>query len=185
MNTLTLNVGSYPVSLLTSEHEGEPYIALRPLCEALGMDWKSQHARTAKNPQFHCGDITTVDAQGRNYPMVCLPVRQVGMWLCTINARRVKPEIRDRLIAFQEGLQVVIHEHLTGRLTLERVQQLENAVNQLTTLVNYLVEENEKKDQIIEKLEQRLEATGHVDYIEASCAGRRLAARRKTKRVYN
>jgi len=31
--------------------------------------------------KFHCSDITTVDAQGRNYPMLCMPVEKLPLWL--------------------------------------------------------------------------------------------------------
>lgn len=182
MESLQLNLGSYQLAVAVSKNDNEYLVALRPLCETLGLDWKSQHRRTASNPQFRCGHMTTVDAQGRNYPMVCIPVRQVGMWLCTINANRVSENVRPKLLAFQEQLQIVIHDHLTGRLTLEKLQQMEQVMRGMEQTIAHMYGIIESQAVEIQKLKQ---SSDYHMTLEASCAGRQLAAAKKIKSIVN
>lgn len=174
MQDLVLNVGNYQLSLTTNEHNGEHFIALKPLCETLGLEWKRQQKRTLNNPQFSVGVHKGVNwsADGKQYDMLCIPVCEVGMWLCTINANKINDEARPKLLAFQKHLQVVIHEHLTGCLTLERLQQLEATVAHLAQLVTLIQQENMS-------LKRQLAGAQAYDRVVASCAGKQLAASKK------
>jgi hypothetical protein len=184
VENLQLNLGSYQLALAVSQNDGEHFVALKPLCEALGLEWKRQQKRTLANPQFsvgvHKGGNWSPD--GKSYEMLCIPVRQVGMWLCTINANRVNETSRPMLIAFQEQLQVVIHEHLMGRVTIERFQQLEQSIAHLCALVDAQNARIQAQDAEIHQLKQ---ATGQHMTLEASIAGRQLAAAKKTKNLFH
>jgi hypothetical protein len=177
MENLQLNLGSYQLALAVSQNDGEHFVALKPLCEALGLDWEAQRKRTQRNPQFstpvHMNGSWAQD--GKNRDMLCIPVRQVGMWLCTINANRVSEHVRPKLLAFQEQLQVVIHDHLTGRLTMEKLQQMEQMINHLYALV---------ESQAAEIRQLKLTSGRHMS-VEASCAGKQLAAARYNKKLLN
>lgn len=138
MKELKLHVGSMDIVALVSEMDENAMIALRPFVERLGLDWASQTVKIRKNPQFNCCDMTTVGSDGKQREMLCIPVKQLGMWLCTVNANKVKPEIKDRLIQFQMHLQVVIHEALTGKVSAERIRVLEENLSKAFTLINQL-----------------------------------------------
>ena len=85
------------------EQDGEPFAPVKPICEAIGMDWAAQHAKlTNDEGRWKCLDILTVAADGKQRSMVCLPLRKVAGWLASISAAKVKPEIRDKLIAYQD-----------------------------------------------------------------------------------
>lgn len=100
---------------------------------------------------------------------LCIPVSQVGMWLCTINASRVSEDVRPKLLAFQEHLQIVVHDYLTGRLTSERLQKLEALVMTLVGELEALKQENLT-------LKEKLCASNALDRALVSNAGRQLAA---------
>jgi hypothetical protein len=184
MNNLVLNIGQYQLNLLVSNHGGEDYIALKPLCEALGLSWPRQTKRTQGNPQFRCC-LKAIPSAGGMQDMLCLPVLQIGMWLCTINANRVNDESRPKLLAFQEQLQVVIHDHLTGKLSMERLQSLEQSVKILSEVVARL--EFKIHDLRTENAELRaqLRATSILDKTLVSNAGRHLAAHKKAQKSIN
>lgn len=148
MKSLDINVGGNAVTVLVQEHDGKPYFAVRPVCEALAIDFKSQLSKLKSNPQFSCGDITTVAGDGRQRDMVVLPVEEMGMWLCNINARRVKPEIREKLIAFQKHMQVVIHMHMGGFVSRELVEALRTELEEAKKAIQYLLEKDEKRDSL-------------------------------------
>jgi len=107
---------------LTLAWEGaEPYVAVRPICERLGLDWKSQWAKlTGPVSWFNRGVITTVGADGKDRQMVCLHAAHVPLWLASISPAKVKPEVRDALIAYQQECALVLFEHVKHRLLGER-----------------------------------------------------------------
>lgn len=98
-----LPVAFHGETLYLVEHNGEPFTAIKPICDAIGLDWKNQHSKlTGAGFRWNCGDITVVAADGKQRSMVCLPMRKLSGWLASISAAKVKPEIREKLIAYQD-----------------------------------------------------------------------------------
>ena len=61
MRELKLNIGSVDLVALVSGENAGAMIALRPLVEALGLEWSGQQKRTTKNPQFSCVHMYTTE----------------------------------------------------------------------------------------------------------------------------
>ncbi len=86
------------------------YVPVRPVCDFLGVDWRSQYRRIQRDPvlskHFTGVVITTtpdpVTGGGGPQATNCLPLDYLTGFLFGINANRVKKEIRDRLIRYQE-----------------------------------------------------------------------------------
>jgi hypothetical protein len=108
--------------------DGSIYVPIRPLCERLGLDWSGQRQRInrdavlAKKVQG-VGVITTPSQSGSGggvQEMLALPLDYIGGFLFGVNANRVKAEVRDRLILYQEQCyQVLSDAFLEGRLNPE------------------------------------------------------------------
>lgn len=100
---------------------GEVLIPLRPICDNLGVAWSPQRRRINRDAVLSEEVISvtvTVTQQGRE--MLCLPLKYVPGWLFGINAERVKPEIRERLIRYQRECYDVLSEAFQeGRLTAD------------------------------------------------------------------
>ena len=78
-------------------NQGKEVVPLKPICEALGIAWQSQHEKL-KSDGFLSSVISlsvTTGSDGKRYEMVCLPYRYVFGWLFTINPQNVKPEAQD------------------------------------------------------------------------------------------
>ena len=73
-NIQTINFNNQ--QLLTIEKDGIKYVAVKPICENLGLDWASQFTKIKNNQILNEGIaiITTVAEDGKNREMVCLPV---------------------------------------------------------------------------------------------------------------
>jgi hypothetical protein len=101
-------------TLTTIENGGMQYVAMRPVVEAIGMDWKSQHRKLVEHREkFNYGDMTTVAADGKLREMGCIPLRKLNGWLFSINPNKVKATIRDKLISYQEECFAVLHDYWT------------------------------------------------------------------------
>jgi len=84
------------------------YIPVRPICNYLGVDWSGQRQRLLRDPVLSAelrGVVVTPTPPASKFSnpqeMACLPLDFVNGFLFGINANRVKPEIRERLIRYQ------------------------------------------------------------------------------------
>lgn len=92
---------------------GIEYTAIKPICEALGMDWSSQSAKLKDDPKFNYGVIAIVANDGIQREMGCLPVDELNGWLYSINSNRVAENVRPKLLKFQKECTQVLHNHWT------------------------------------------------------------------------
>ena len=88
---------------------GDVYVPLRPICDLLGVNWSAQRRRILRDAvlaqEAKGVAVTTTPsgsgAGGGRQEMLSLPLDYVSGFLFGINADRVKPEVRDRLIQYQ------------------------------------------------------------------------------------
>jgi hypothetical protein len=85
---------------------------MKPICENIGLDWSSQLQKIKRNHVLNKGMVMmTIPSNGGFQEMVMLPVNYLNGWLFGIDSNRVKPEIRDRLIAYQTECFEVLANH--------------------------------------------------------------------------
>ena len=83
-------------------HSGEVFVPIRPICDNLGIALAGQRERINRDPvlsEVVTSVSVTLTQQARE--MLCLPLKYIPGWLFGVNADRVKPEDRDRLIQYQ------------------------------------------------------------------------------------
>ena len=74
------------------------YVALRPVCEALGLDFSGQLQRLQHQSWATVGVTPTVAADGKTREMTVIDRRTFTMWLATIDTSRVKNERTRELV---------------------------------------------------------------------------------------
>lgn len=88
--------------LLTLKDGETIRVAMRPICEAIGLDWSAQFRRIERHPVLAEGvAIMATPSVGGEQETVTLPLDYLNGWLFGIDANRVKPELKDRLIEYQ------------------------------------------------------------------------------------
>lgn len=110
-------------TLITFEQNNVQYVAMRPICENIGLDWAAQYSRIKRDEVLNSTVviITTVAEDSRNREMICLPIDYLNGWLFGIDIKRVKPEIRELLITYkQECYKALADYWIKGKA--ERVQ---------------------------------------------------------------
>lgn len=65
------------------------YVALRPVCEALGLDVHSQRHRLQRQSWAVEVIMTSTGADGKTYEMTFIDRRTFTMWLATIDTGRL------------------------------------------------------------------------------------------------
>ena len=93
--------------------EAEMLIPIKPICEALGIDYSGQ-IKKVKEDDFLSSTVvlsTTVGADGKDREMVCLPYEYVFGWLFTINPKNVKPEAQEAVAKYRIECYDVLFRH--------------------------------------------------------------------------
>ena len=96
-------ISFYGSELVTLKVEDVVYTAVRPIVEAIGLDWSSQSVKLGKNRgKFNCCDIATVGKDGKIREMLCMPLKKLNGWLFSINPEKVRADLREKVIQYQE-----------------------------------------------------------------------------------
>ena len=99
----TQAISFYGSELITLKVEDAIYTAIRPIVEAIGLDWASQSVKLSKNrAKFNCCDIATVGKDGKIRKMLCMPLKKLNGWLFSINPEKVRPDLKEKVIRYQE-----------------------------------------------------------------------------------
>ena len=86
-------------TLYVIPHEDQPFTPMKPIVEGMGLAWAAQTVKLNTNKARWGVSIieTPIDPQ----PMLCLPLRKLPGWLMSIHPNKVKPEVKDSIIAYQ------------------------------------------------------------------------------------
>ncbi|WP_220711585.1 phage antirepressor N-terminal domain-containing protein [Citrobacter freundii] len=137
----TISVPFNGQQIITAMAAGVTYVAMRPIVENIGIDWAAQFVKLKKqSKKFGCCDIAT-PSKGGIQKMLCIPLKKLNGWLFSINPEKVRADIRDRLIQYQEECFTVLHDYWTKgkaenprkKTTVDERTPLRDAVNMLVS----------------------------------------------------
>jgi hypothetical protein len=115
MGTIT-TVNFRSDTLFAVERDDGVWVAIKPICDSLGIDWKGQRDRIARNHVLSKGRcVMPLPSVGGTQETVCLRLDLINGWLLGIDPDRVKPEAKDAVIAYQEECFAVLFRHFYGR----------------------------------------------------------------------
>ncbi len=92
--------------IVVQVEDGTVYVPLRPICDLLGIQWSAQRRRINRDEILlevvRMLSVSVTDTlRTREREMLCLPLDFVNGFLFGINAQRVNPEIKSRLLRYQ------------------------------------------------------------------------------------
>lgn len=93
--------------------DNEPYVAMRSVVENMGLSWQVQHRKITERFGSTVTEMVTVAEDGKHRPMTCLPLRKLAAWLYSISPNKVAPELRDKIIQYQEECDDVLWRYWT------------------------------------------------------------------------
>ncbi|EMM4085265.1 phage antirepressor Ant [Shigella flexneri] len=127
--------------IITAMAAGVAYVAMKPIVENLGMSWSTQQTKLMKQiSKFNCVHMNMVAADGKLRKLLCLPLKKLNGWLFSINPEKVRDDIRDKLIQYQEECFTVLHDYWTkGKAENARKKTSVDDRTPLRDAVNMLV----------------------------------------------
>ena len=104
METKTTSIARINGIDIVMIENGEKRIAVRPICEALGISYQAQIDKIKTDIKYSSTVMLsiTVGADNKQREMLTIPFKKVFGWLYSINANNVKEESRESLIRYQE-----------------------------------------------------------------------------------
>jgi len=130
MNTTVTTVARVnEVDILIIEGD-EKRVAIKPICQALGIDHDAQRKRLNDDPILSSVTVlsTATGADGKQYEMVTIPFKFVFGWLFRIDSRNVKEESRESVLKYQLHCYNALYNSLF--LYVEFVEHRANQVEQ-------------------------------------------------------
>lgn len=101
MSTL-ITVPFHRDKLFLVEHNGEPYTPMKPLVEGMGLAWQSQHRKLVSNGKRWGITEMVIPSVGGDQETMCMPLRKLPGWLMTIHPGKVREEIREKIVMYQD-----------------------------------------------------------------------------------
>ncbi|MCH4563341.1 phage antirepressor N-terminal domain-containing protein [Halomonas sp. EGI 63088] len=104
-------------TLYVIDHQGEPFVPMKPVVEGMGLAWQTQHRKFTENAQ-RWGTVTimaTVGGDGKKRDLISVPLRKLPGWLMSIHPNKVKAAIREKVIEFQNECDDVLWQHWQKR----------------------------------------------------------------------
>lgn len=96
--------------------DGRPFVALRPMCEAIGVAYSAQLQKLKAKSWATVSMSDTTGADGKSYQMVMIDRRTMTMWLATIDENRVAESARPTIRAYQAEAADALDAYFTGRM---------------------------------------------------------------------
>ena len=108
----SIQVAFEGTNLFVVDHNNQPYVPMRSVVEGMGMTWQSQHEKL-RGSRFNTS-VTEIVMQlpgdTQNRKVISLPLRKLPGWMMTVSPNKVKPEIRGKVIAFQDRCDDILWE---------------------------------------------------------------------------
>lgn len=154
MQTLISKING--VDIVTVERDGEIFVPIKPICEAIGIDVDAQRNKLNSDQFFNSTTaiIAAVAADEKEREMYCIRLRDVYGWLATINPGKVAPEAREAVAVYRRECYDVLYEHFTG--SMRRTIETNNAEIALLQQINSAISREKEAKAERRKAEEAL-----------------------------
>lgn len=113
MHPQLMPVPFYEDTVVLVGQGNEPLVAMRPIAQNMGLVWAAQYVKIMEKFESTVSEIETVAEDGKLRVMTCLPLHKLPAWLCSISPNKVKPELRDKIIRYQEECDDALWDYWT------------------------------------------------------------------------
>jgi hypothetical protein len=145
--------------------DGTIMAPLRPIAEALGLDWSAQAQRLKRDARLRAAQgVVMITTPGGRQTMTVLPLRLLPGWLFKIDTARVRPELRGKIERYQEEAYEVLWQAFKGDILPATtagpdLAGADLAVEQARAVL-HLAEQQQAAEQALARHEQALAEQG-------------------------
>jgi len=116
MEAIIQTIGNVNGTEIQISVNGEKLVPVKPICEALGIDYSGQLQKLKEDPILASvmGLSPTTGKDGKTYEMQCLPLKYSLGWLFRIDSRNVKESAREAVLKYQILCYDVLYDYFAG-----------------------------------------------------------------------
>lgn len=81
--------------------ENQPYTPAKPIVENMGLAWQAQAAKLSANKERWGIMMIVIPSESGEQETICIPVRKLPAFLASINPKKVRAELRERIELYQ------------------------------------------------------------------------------------
>lgn len=100
-------------NLFIVDRNGEPYTPMKPIVEGMGLAWQSQHKKLTSNSERWGITMMVIPSVDPHNSVTCIPLRKLFGWLQTLQPNRIREDIRDKVIQYQNECDDVLWKYWT------------------------------------------------------------------------
>lgn len=101
--------------------DGDIAIPLRRLCDLLGVDVDTQAKKLRASSWATTVIMPVVAEDGKLRDVLCIHRRSIALWAASINANKVAPDLRPKLVAYQIECADILADHFLGKRGAPRI----------------------------------------------------------------
>jgi hypothetical protein len=162
------------VSIVIIEN-GEKRVAVKPICEALGVAFEAQFTRLKSDPIL--GSVVmlsvTTGADGKQYEMMTIPFKYVFGWLFRIDSRNVKEEARETVLKYQMECYDALYNHFTAYADF--VEQKQIAIENQLVIFEEAKTNFQAASKVMKEAEQELKKYRQLRFEDFDAERRQLS----------
>lgn len=123
MQALKVNFLGQEITLI--DNNGVAYVAMREIVLGIGLEWARQAQKLNKQKEkFSCVHMPTTGKDGKQYEMLCMPIKKLNGWLFSINPNKVRSDLKEKLENYQEECFLALWDYwTTGIARRDEVKQ--------------------------------------------------------------
>ncbi|HGO4163075.1 TPA: phage antirepressor N-terminal domain-containing protein [Serratia marcescens] len=161
VNTSSVQFHGQPI--ITAMAAGVAYVAMKPIVENLGMSWSTQTRKLLMQNDKYGYAHMNIPSKGGIQQMLCIPLRKLNGWLFSINPAKVRADIRDKLISYQEECFTVLHDYWTKGSAVRKPETTVDDRTPLRGIVNRIMGKYGMTYQAVYKLVHKEFGVRHID----------------------
>lgn len=153
--------------------DGDVFVALRPICNSMGIDFSGQLQKMKRQPWATVGELHTVGADGKTRDMTSVNRKTLTMWLATIDASRLKDEqARRNVIVYQKEAAEALDQYFNegGAIRVSDADSDEDIMARAVLVAQKTIERKNQqlqaKDAQIKELEPKAQALDDFTNVE-------------------
>jgi hypothetical protein len=141
MQLVKVKFNNQPIQIIKG---GKYWVSVKDICLNIGIDNTRQQNKLKSNPAFEAKLVKAQTAGGMQ-EVFCIPLEKLNGWLFTINPNRVRADIKEKLIAYQNECFEVLYNHFNNKKIYIHNQikrEIETALLEKESLIQQLRDEN-------------------------------------------
>jgi hypothetical protein len=161
------------VSIIVIEN-GEKRVAVKPICEALGIAFEPQFTKLKNDPILKSTVTLSVmvGADKKERQMQTIPLKYVFGWLFRIDSRNVKEESRDAVLKYQMECYDALYNHFTSYADF--VEKKQKAVDAQFEIYDQAKQSYSQANKVMKEAEKELKKMRQLTFENYDAEQRQL-----------